>query len=160
MGVIAYPTDINTVSSDIELVGGAGAFEWMIREDAKGYKYILRKLDGDLAAGLAAGTIVSRTLVSAGNTTVAVFGVNATGNDALSGDYLWLMVFGIARMVTDNTVIEGEFVASGGGKAVGVAANATTYYLIGHAMETDDPSNPTPNYADVFVDPFTTRTAP
>ena len=159
MGVIAYPTDINTVSSDITDVGGAGAFEWMVREDAKGYKYILRKLEGDLAAGLIAGTNVNRELIVAGNTGTAVFGVNATGNDALTGDYLWMMVCGVARLVTDNTVIGGGFIVAAGGKAKHVSPASSTYYCAGHAMETDDASNPTPNYANVFVEPFTLKPA-
>ena len=159
MAVSAYPTDINTVSSDIDDVGGLNATEWMIREDRLGKRYVLRQVDEEVSPYRAVGDVANKTFVMCDNNSSLPFGVNSTGNTIPSGGYAWIQVWGPALMETDGSVDEGEWVTAGS-NGIGFGVTPVTSldrYFLGFAMETDYGSNP--YYANVFINPFSSKSS-
>lgn len=106
MAVTSYPTPLDSVSSDIDEVGGKDAHLGMIREDRLGRRYILSKMSTDSSGD---GSWLCIDDFSGLNLTFAhtcvPFGANTTGKTVASGQYFWCMVDGWYVMSVTSTVI-------------------------------------------------------
>lgn len=155
MSTPSYPTDINTISTDIDAVGGKNATEWMIREDTLGKKYLLVKAGGNIANGLIVGINISELITMPTGYEYKPLGVNTTGSAVSTNDYFWLQVYGVGLCQTDNSVVKHYYIAAqNGDTGLGVGAGAGAYgkHYVGWALETDYGSNP--YWVSIFIDPF------
>lgn len=125
MGVTSYPTDVDVVSTDIDLVGGKNAQVGMVREDNMGRKFILTLSGGTIAA---TGIIFNTNNFGEGTTAaVPIVGVNTTGVALSSGDYFWMQIFGLSLnpLVSDTNVVDQDILTCGTNVVTG-HANAVT----------------------------------
>jgi len=126
MGVTSYPTDVDVVSTDIELVGGKNAQVGMVREDNMGRRFILVVAGGTISAGV--GIVNGGNAFSEGSDAASPFhGVNTTGGSLSSGDYFWMQTYGLAlnSIATDTNVVDLDLLT-------GAASNVST----GHSTVT------------------------
>lgn len=140
MGRDAYSTALYVVDSDIEKVGGKGAFVGMDREGPEGKQYVLVQSydisvnfsNGKLILAFKGGQTFEVTLAS---NTGRCSGLPADGVTSVSaGKYFWMQTRGIATNLITSGVTDGTSVGSLGS---GVGGSLTLINTITHVAASD-----------------------
>ena len=107
MAVTSYSTPLDSVSTDIELVGGKDAYLGMLREDRLGNRYELHKVKSGMAISdgvWVTAEHMSQSVRIGPNAQVPVVGANTTGKALGSAQYFWCMVYGTYFMTVLTNV--------------------------------------------------------
>jgi len=131
MGRDVYPTSITALSTNIEDVGGKGAFLGMLREDHDGREYVLVITKSNVST--AANTKFIWGFESGGAFTVILAeangrcdGVNRMNMAAIGGSmYFWLQVYGWANNVMSAGTKGLPIGSSGSGIGAALTVDAT-----------------------------------
>lgn len=127
MGVTSYPTDVDVVSTDIDLVGGKNAQVGMVREDKDGRRFMLIIAGGTINIGT--GIILSSNAWGEGaNAASVIWGVNPTGVAVTVGQYFWMQTYGLTLkpLVSDGDVVDKDILTCAGSNACTGHAAVTT----------------------------------
>ena len=140
MGVTSYPTDIDVVSTDIELVGGKNAQVGMCREDKDGRKFMLLKAGATINIGC--GIVTTSNAWSEGaNATSPIWGANVTGVVLVANDYFWMQTYGptLKPLVSDGNVVDLDMLTCGTNVVTGhsAAIAGTCQCFLGWAIGDD-----------------------
>ena len=127
MGVTSYPTDIDFVSTDINLVGGKNAEVGMVREDHKGRRFMLVVAGGTINIGTGI-ILAANAFAESSNATLPIWGANTIGAVLTVGQYFWMQTYGLAlnALVSDGDVVDQDILTCGTNCVTGHAAVTTS----------------------------------
>lgn len=138
MGITSYPTPIDTVSTDIDAVGGKDAYLGMLREDELGRRYVLHKAAEDIydKTWIAITQEYNGVYIANSNGYFQIGG-NITGTTVPSGSYFWCCVYGTAPMRVKDEAATREYtmLIPVGGVAQRAAVNSSTDYFCGMILQ-------------------------